>query len=214
MAMINPLWVDVTWRAGSSSNLTLEICQHVQMFSGLDVMMHLTCTHMKIEDIDEALEKCKEYGVRNILALRGDTIDNEDELQDCQFKYAIDLINYIKEKYGDYFCIGTAGYPETHLEASSADDDMKHLKAKIDAGAEIIITQMFFDNQVFLDFEKKCREVGIDIPVIPGILPIQNYGGFKKMTELCKTKVPEEVTSEIESIKNDEAQVKKFGVDL
>lgn len=124
------------------------------------------------------------------------------------------MINHIKERYGDYFCIGVAGYPETHLEAASPEDDLQHLKEKVDAGAELIITQMFFDNEVFLDFERKCREIGIDVPIIPGILPIQNYEGFMKMTQLCRTKVPEEVYTEMKRIHADDAKVKRYGIDL
>lgn len=214
MSTINPLWVDVTWRAGKTAHLTLEICQHLQMFSGLDVMMHLTCNNMSKADIDNALDKCREYGVRNILALRGDPPEEGEPVNDCELNYAIDLIHYIKENYGDFFCIGAAGYPETHLEATSSEDDMKYLKAKVDAGADLIITQLFFDNEIFLDFERRCREAGIECPVIPGIMPIQNYNGFQKMTKLCKTKVPSTILTELEQIKSDEARVKQYGVDL
>lgn len=204
----------MTWRAGATAHLTLEICQHLQMFSGLDVMMHLTCNNMSKNDIDEALQKCKEYGVRNILALRGDPPEEGEPINDCELNYGIDLIHYIKENYGDFFCIGTAGYPETHLEATSPEEDLMHLKAKVDAGAELIITQLFFDNEIFLDFERRCREIGIDVPIIPGIMPIQNYSGFHKMTALCQTKVPESILSDLERIKHDEAKVRKYGVDL
>lgn len=214
MSLINPLWIDVTWRAGKTANLTLEICQHLQMFSGLDVMMHLTCNNMSKNDIDEALQKCKEYGVRNILALRGDPPEEGEPINDCELNYGIDLIHYIKENYGDYFCIGTAGYPETHLEATSPEEDLMHLKAKVDAGAELIITQLFFDNEIFLDFVRRCREIGIDVPIIPGIMPIQNYSGFHKMTSLCQTKVPETIINDLERIKHDEAKVRKYGVDV
>lgn len=214
MSLINPLWVDITWRAGKSAQLTLEICQHVQMFTGLDVMMHLTCNNMTKADIDDALDKCKEYGVRNILALRGDPPEEGDPVNDCHLEYGVDLIRYIKENYGDYFCIGTAGYPETHLEADSPEDDLRFLKEKVDAGADIIITQLFFDNEIFLDFEERCRNIGITCPVIPGIMPIQNYSGFKKMTSLCQTKVPKQLLEDLESISHDEHKVKEYGIDL
>ena len=124
------------------------------------------------------------------------------------------MIKYIKEKYGDYFCIGCAGYPETHLEATTAEDDLRHLKAKVDAGADLIITQLFFDTQIFIDFEKKCKEIGIDVPVIPGILPIQSYQGFMKMTSLAGTKIPEEILVELEEVKHDEHEVREYGVNL
>ena len=215
MSLLNPLWIDVTWRAGKTSYLTLEMCQHLQMFSGIDVMMHLTCNNMTKLQIDEALDKCKEYGVRNILALRGDAPE-EDEIavNDCGMKYAIDLINYIKEKYGDYFCIGVAGYPETHLEAESPDDDIMHLKEKVDAGADLVITQLFFDNEIFINYVKRCKEAGINVPIIPGIMPIQSYEGFHKMTALCQTKVPPEIIENLEKLRHDDAKVKEYGVEI
>lgn len=214
MSTINPLWVDITWRAGTTSHLTLEICQHVQMFTGLDVMMHLTCSNMDKSDVDYALEKCREYGVRNILALRGDPPEAGEEAKEWEFNHGIDLIRYIKKHYGDYFCIGAAGYPETHLEAPSTEDDLTYLKEKVDAGADLIITQLFFDNEIFLDYEKRCKEMGITVPVIPGIMPIQGFGGFTKMTTLCQTKVPSHILEDLEPIKNDESKVKKYGIDL
>lgn len=103
MALLNPLWVDITWRPGKSSELTLEVCQHLQTFTHLDVMMHLTCNNMDKSDIDNALDRCKKYGVKNILALRGDPPEEGDAVNDCGMNYGVDLIKYIKEKYGDYF---------------------------------------------------------------------------------------------------------------
>ena len=215
MSRLNPLWVDITWGAGgSTASLTLEITQHIQMLTNLDVMMHLTCTNMTKELIDEALEKCKEYGVRNILALRGDAPHGQEKWTSVEggFEYASDLVKYIKEKYGDYFCIVVAGYPETHLECDDPDKDIENLKKKIDAGAEIVITQLFFDTQKFLDFKQRCEDAEITVPIIPGIMPIQAYAGFKRMTSLCKTYVPEKVLEEIELIKDDEKQVKEYGI--
>lgn len=164
MGATNPSWVDVTWNAGgTTSETTLDLCSHIQAYSGLDVMMHLTCTYMTREKVIESLEKAKAYGIKNILALRGDPprgatdwVHNENG-----FNYAIDLVRFIKENYGDHFCIVVAGYPEVHLQATSREDDIRHLKEKVDAGADIIITQLFFDNQIFFDWVKDCREAGI-----------------------------------------------------
>ena len=127
MGKTNPFWVDVTWNAGGvTSDITLELCCHIQAYSGLDVMMHMTCTFMTREKIIESLDKAKALGVRNILALRGDPprgatdwVHNENG-----FNYAIDLVRFIKETYGDYFCIAVAGYPEVHLQAKSRHDDI------------------------------------------------------------------------------------------
>ena len=214
MATVNPLWVDVTWRGDESADITLEMCQHLQMFSGLDVMMHLTCQNMTKDQIDHALNKCQEFGVRNILALRGDPPPDGVPVNDCHLEYGVDLIRYIKENYGDYFCIGVAGYPETHLEAVSPEDDLKYLKEKIDAGGDLIITQLFFDNEVFFEYEKKCIDLGIDVPIIPGMLPIQSYAGFQRMVSLCQTRVPKQVSEDLEKVKNDEQKVREFGVEL
>ena len=143
MATYNPLWVDMTWNAGgSSSDLTLSLCTHIQQYTGLDVLMHLTCTNMEKRKIDEALEGAYKAGIRNILALRGDPPRGQEKWTACEggFEYSTDLIKYIKSKYDDYFCIVAAGYPETHLEAQSRAADLCHLKEKVAAGAEIIIT--------------------------------------------------------------------------
>lgn len=217
MACLNPLWVDITWGAGgTTADLTLEITEHIQTFTGLDVMMHLTCTNMTVETIDNALAKCKEYGVKNILALRGDPPAGEEKWTSCEggFEYAADLVKYIKSKHGDEFCIAVAGYPETHLEATSAEDDIQHLKTKVDAGADLVITQLFYDTDLYLDYVKRAQEAGVSIPIIPGIMPIQNYNGFKRMTTLCKTSVPQAITDALEPIAEDESKVKEYGIEL
>merc|ERR1719506_1493557 len=145
------MWIDVTWGAGgSTSEKTLELCINALKVHGLNVMMHLTCTNMPKESLKEALDTCKANGICNILALRGDPpgyLEKGGEgFKQCEggFAYATDLVKYIREEYGDYFCVAVAGYPEGHLEATSFEDDMKHLKTKVDAGADLIVTQLFF----------------------------------------------------------------------
>merc|ERR1719236_159413 len=216
------MWIDVTWGAGgSTADKTLEICINALKYHGLNVMMHLTCTNMPKEKLKEALDTCKEHGIRNILALRGDPPGHLEAgaasqgFVQCEggFAYATDLVKYIRSEYGDYFCVAVAGYPEGHLEATSFDDDMKHLKEKVDAGADLIVTQLFYDNPSFLGYVERCRAMGITIPILPGIMPIQSYAGFKKMTELCKTKVPPHITEALEKVKDDEQKVKDYGVE-
>lgn len=143
MGQTNPFWVDVTWNAGGvTSDITLDLCCHIQQYSGLDVLMHMTCTYMSRDKIIASLDKAKDLGIRNILALRGDPprgatdwVHNENG-----FNFAVDLVRFIKQTYGDFFCIGVAGYPEVHLQAESLAVDIKHLKEKVDAGADFIIT--------------------------------------------------------------------------
>merc|ERR1719321_1936026 len=217
------MWIDVTWGAGgSTSEKTLEICINALKYHGLNVMMHLTCTNMPKEELKRALDTCKEHGICNILALRGDPPGHleggaaSEGFKACEggFAYATDLVKYIRQEYGDYFCVAVAGYPEGHLEATSFADDMKHLKEKVDAGADLIVTQLFYDNPSFLGYVERCRAMGITIPILPGIMPIQSYAGFNKMTTLCKTKVPSWIPERLEAVKDDEEKVKDVGVQI
>jgi methylenetetrahydrofolate reductase (NADPH) len=185
-------------------------------------MMHLTCTNMPKDELKKALDTCKENGICNILALRGDPPghleqgDKSEGFKQCEggFAYATDLVKYIRSEFGDYFCVAVAGYPEGHLEATSFDDDMKHLKEKVDAGSDLIVTQLFYDNASFLEYVDKCRKMGITIPILPGIMPIQSYAGFQKMTSLCKTKVPPSIPAALDPVKDDAEKVKDAGVQI
>jgi len=216
MASFEPAWIDVTWGAGgSTAEKTIEICSTAQRFLGLETMMHLTCTNMPRKAIDDALRRAKEAGIQNVLALRGDPPRGEEWKQlDGGFAHAVDLVRYIRSEYGDYFGIGVAGYPEGHPDASNKEEDLKHLKEKVDAGADLIITQLFYDTSLFLQFVKDCRALGITCPILPGMMPIQTYAGFKRMTALCKTHVPSPITEALEPIQNDDAAVKAYGVKL
>merc|ERR1719428_2156823 len=214
------MWVDVTWGAGgSTADKTLEICISALKYYGLNVMMHLTCTNMEVSKIKEALEVCKANGIRNILALRGDPPGFGQggpkwQKIDGGFGYAVDLVTYIRKEYGDYFCIAVAGYPEGHMECESLEMDIMRLKEKIDAGGELIVTQLFYDNGEFEAFKRKCRNAGINVPILPGMMPIQSFGGFNRMTSLCKTKVPPEIHARLEPVKDNDEGVKDVGVQL
>ena len=149
MGQSNPLWIDVTWNAGGvTSDITLDLCAHIQQYCGLDVLMHITCTYMTREKVKASLDRARELGIRNLLALRGDPPRGATDWVAVEngFNYAVDLVKFIREEYGDFFCIIVAGYPEVHLEATNREDDIRHLKEKVDAGADFIITQLFFDN--------------------------------------------------------------------
>lgn len=221
MAQAEPLFCDVTWGAGGgTSELTLDLSGNIQRYMGVDVMMHLTCTNMPAGMVREGLRGAKERGIRNILALRGDPPAGK-EWTKCEdgFEHATDLVRFIRQEYREYFSICVAGYPEGHpsgfLDGKlTMEEEYAHLKEKIDAGADFVITQMFYDVDAFLGFVRKCRDIGITVPILPGILPIQNYGGFKRMTGFCKTRVPQPILKALEPIKDDEAAVKQFGISL
>ncbi|KAF0499937.1 methylenetetrahydrofolate reduct [Gigaspora margarita] len=217
MYRLGPEFIDITWNAGgTSSQLTSEIVSTAQSVYGLETVMHLTCTNMPKEKIDKALKDAKDCGCQNILALRGDPPRGQIEWEACEngFSYAIDLVRYIRSQYGDYFGICVAGYCEGHVDNPDKDDDLRRLKDKVDAGADFIVTQVFYDVDLFLDWVKKCRAIGITCPIIPGLLPIQNYNGFNRIVSLSKTIVPKFVCDALEPIKHDDAAVKEYGIKL
>lgn len=215
MAKSNPLWVDITWNAGGvTSDITLELSSHIQKYMNVDVLMHITCTFMTREKVIDSLNRAKEFGIRNLLALRGDPPRGATDWvhNDNGFNYAADLVKFIKETYGDWFTICVAGYPEVHLTATSREDDIKHLKEKVDAGADFIITQLFYDNNIFYNWVDDCRAAGITVPIIPGIMPILGYERFKRMCKFTKTIVPKFITNALETMKHDDSLVQDFGV--
>jgi methylenetetrahydrofolate reductase (NADPH) len=184
--------------------------------------MHLTCTNISREKIDVALAVAKQAGIQNILALRGDPPRNGDQenggamtcFDDGLFAHAIDLIKYIRKTYGDYFCIGVAGYPEGHPDSEDVRVDIQYLKEKMDAGADYIVTQMFYNVDLFVDWVDQCRRVDIQAPILPGMMIIQNYSGFKRMTSLCKIDIPEHITMALDGIKEDDQAVKDYGIQM
>ena len=216
MASLQPAYIDITWGAGgSTADRTLEMSKTIQKYFGLEVMMHLTCTNMSVSSINKVLIDAQENGLSNILALRGDPPQGTGEWEKHEqgFKYGIDLVRYIREEFGNEFFLGVGGYPDSHQEQSDIDADISYLKEKVDAGSDIIITQLFYDVNKFLAFRDKCSTIGINVPIIPGIMPIHNYARFMKFTQFCKISIPKTVTETIESIKNDDSSVINYGID-
>jgi len=226
MVAHGPSFCDITWGAGgSTADLTLEIANRMQNMVCVETMMHLTCTNMPVEKIDHALETIKSNGIQNVLALRGDPPHGQDKFVQVEggFACALDLVQHIRAKYGDYFGITVAGYPEAHPDAIQGEggatleaytNDLAYLKRKVDAGADLIVTQLFYDTDIFLKFVNDCREIGITCPIVPGIMPINNYKGFVRMTGFCKTKIPAEITAALDPIKDNEEAVKAYGIHL
>lgn len=214
MYELNPIFIDITWNAGGrSSTLTNDMVYTAQSTLGLETCMHLTCTNMKVELIDEALSKAYASGCQNILALRGDPpLDGSESTGD--FKYAKDLIKYIHDKYGDHFNIGVAAYPEGHPEETSLDLTLEYLKEKCDAGADFIITQMFYDAEKFITWCSNVRKIGINIPIIPGIMPISTYSAFMRRAKWSEIAIPSHFVEALEPIKDDDFLVRAKGTEL
>ncbi|GAA5874658.1 hypothetical protein JCM3774_004775 [Rhodotorula dairenensis] len=214
MTQLGPIFVDITWGAGgSTSEATTNFVKTAHSDLGLETCMHLTCTNMPVEMVDKALKEAYDSGCRNILALRGDPPRGVKEWKPTEggFNHAIDLVKHIRKHYGDYFCIGVAGFPEGHPDSESQEAEIRHFKQKVDAGADIVFTQMFYDADVFIDWGRRLRAAGITIPIVPGIMPIQTFSAFKRRTDFAGTIVPQELWDLLEPIKDDDAKVREAG---
>lgn len=221
-----PHYVSLTWRSAfKDEKLWLQIGTKIQKDFGVDVLLHLTC-HLPAADLRRILRAARDAGIRNILALRGDPVMGAERWRPAPgaFEHAIDLVKLIREEHGDYFCVAVAGYPETHTECWNSVAlppseqaralDLQRLKAKVDAGADFIITQFFYDPLCYTTFLEAARGAGIACPLIPGYMPIQSYEGFSKFVTWCRTRVPLTVQMDLERIKDDDAQVKAYGIEL
>lgn len=226
MARFNPLFVTITWGAGgSTATRSLDLATSCQNDHGMTTCLHLTCTNMERDILDDALSKARDAGIRNILALRGDPPRGQEYWvpSSGEFKYAVDLVKYIRQKYGDWFCIGVAAYPEGHADGSSPERqdphlDLPYLREKVKAGGDFILTQIFYSIPLFLSFEKLLREdeSGLfkTIPIIPAVMPIQSYQSFRRMTKLANASIPPLLLARIEDVKADDEAVKQLGVDV
>ncbi|KAL8382892.1 hypothetical protein RB595_006593 [Gaeumannomyces hyphopodioides] len=217
MYHLGPKFIDITWGAGGRiAELTCEMVTQAQTYFGLETCMHLTCTDMGVEKINDALAKAYKAGCTNILALRGDPPRDKEKWEAAQdgFQYARDLVAHIRKTYGDHFDIGVAGYPEGCDDNKDEDILLDHLKEKVDMGASFIVTQMFYDVENFLRWVGRVRERGITIPIIPGIMPIATYASFLRRANHMQARVPDEWIRRLEPVKNDDAAVRVMGKEL
>jgi methylenetetrahydrofolate reductase (NADPH) len=208
-----PSYVSVTYGAGGSTRLrTVELTRRIKAELGIEAMAHLTCVGASASQLGEVLDTLAESRIDNVLALRGDAPKGADRFERCEggFAFANELVGYIKEK--NRFCVGAACYPEGHIEASSKYEDLHNLKRKVDAGVEFLITQLFFDNRHYFDFVDRARAQGINVPIIPGIMPITNYEQIKRFTQMCGAKIPEPLLQELEKRKDQPERVNELGV--
>ena len=217
MVALEPGFIDLTWGAGGSTSAkTLEIAGNAQRFFGVEVMMHLTCTNMTKEQLVDVLHQAKAAGLTNILALRGDPPAGELNWQQCPdgLHSAEALVELIRKNFGDYFGVSVAGYPEGHSEETSREEGLRYLKRKIDAGSDFIVTQLFYDIEAFLSYRDDCAKLGITCPIIPGIMPIQNYERFRRFVDFTQIRVPRKIEEQLSLICQDDAAVRSYGIDL
>ncbi|KAF2858579.1 methylenetetrahydrofolate reductase 2 [Piedraia hortae CBS 480.64] len=226
---LHPLFVNITWGAGGSTcDKSLELAEFTQRELGITTCLHLTCTNLSRDVIDRVLSRAKEIGVKNILALRGDPPRDEHPTTGegtlpsppkQKFNHAIDLVTHIRLHYGGYFCIGVAGYPEghsdhTHPLTQSVSHDLPFLESKLHAGADFIMTQLFYDVDAYTCFQNLVRGRFPDVVIIPGLMPVQSYQIFARTTKLSHVKAPGWVTDALGEAKGDDERVKTVGVEI
>ena len=188
LAQEQPSFMSVTYGAsGNAQANTATIASFVQA-CGVPALAHLTCLTATRESIESEADALRRAGIENVLCLRGDLPKDASEPPPGNFSHAVDLVRAL---HGSGFCLGGACYPECHPESENKVSDMKGLKAKVDAGAEVLVSQLFFENQKFYDFQERCRIAGIEVPLIPGIMPVINANQIKRMISLCNASFPE-----------------------
>ena len=208
LASLSPDLISVTYGAGGSSREnTVEIASKIQNSYNIPSVAHLTCVGATEDSLDAILDKLQANGVKNILALRGDLAEGE---QLGEFKYASDLIEYIKKKYN--FTVFAACYPEKHPEAASLEADIEHLKRKADCGADVLITQLFFNNEDFYRFRDKVRAAGINTPIETGIMPITSAAQVTRMVNLCGATLPQVIKKKLAAYGHNSMAMKEAGI--
>jgi len=210
---LKPTYVSVTYGAGGSTRRrTIELVTQIRRDYGIEAMAHLTCLGASREEIAELLKTLGEAGVENVLALRGDPPRGAARFEPHPqgFRYASELAEFARQ--GHRFCLAGACYPETHPESPSPDADLAHLKHKVDAGCEFLITQLFFDNQFYWNFVARARAAGIGVPIIPGIMPITNVAQVERFTKMCGASIPPTLLAELKRLQDDPHAVLSLGV--
>lgn len=213
---LKPDYCSVTYGAGGSTReKTLHIVKEIQNTHGLTAMSHLTCVNATEAELRNYLSEAKEAGIKNILALRGDPPAGTSEFQATAggFEYSYQLVELIRSF--NQFSIGVAGFPEGHIACKEGKQaDWKHLKSKADAGADFVLTQLFFNNQDYLDFRDYTRQqVGVEIPIYPGILPILSTRQVTRFTELCGASIPPAMAAKLDQLGDDDEAVVEFGIE-
>jgi methylenetetrahydrofolate reductase (NADPH) len=209
-----PDYVSVTYGAGGTTReTTIEIVSSLKADFGIEAMAHFTCVNATRDELRVTLDRMRDAGVENVLALRGDPPAGQERWAktDGGLEFSRELVELIRSEYPE-FVVGGAAFPETHIHATSPEDDIRFLKAKVDAGMQFLITQLFFDNAHFFSFVERAREAGIDVPIIPGVMPITSFEGIKRMTTLSAAELPEDLEHELELRKDSSEAIAELGV--
>lgn len=212
LAQLKPKFFSVTFGAGGSTrDHTLDTVVEIQS-EGFDAAPHLSCIGSTQDNIRAILNEYKSHGIRHIVALRGDLPSGMAD--PGAFRYANELIEFIRAETGDYFQLEVASYPEYHPQARSAKDDLLNFKRKVEAGANAAITQYFFNADAYFNFVDECTAMGIDIPIVPGIMPITNYVQLARFSDACGSEIPRWIRKKLEGYGDDLPSIRAFGLDV
>ncbi len=212
---LHPDFVSVTYGAGGSTRQrTVELVVHIKREIGIEAMAHLTCVGASRSEIAAVLDELRARGIENVLALRGDPPRDQPEFTPHPdgFAHASELAAFIRER-GDPFCVGGACYPEGHIEAPDLETDLDHLVAKVKAGVDFLITQLFFDNRHYFDFVERARTRGIQVPILPGIMPVTNAAQVERFTKICGASIPPDLQEKLDAARDREEEVLRIGVE-
>lgn len=208
-----PEYVSCTFGAGGSTlSYTSETVRHLNQHHGLQAAPHLSCVGGTREEIRELLKLYRAIGVKRIVALRGDLPSGMGFPGDL--RYASELIAFIRAEHGDAFRIEVGAYPETHPQASDALTDLRHFKTKIDAGADAAITQYFYNPDAYFHFVDAAHKLGVDVPIIPGVMPISNFSQLRRFSEQCGAEIPRWISKRMQAYGDDAESVRSFGADV
>src|ERR1700728_1390534 len=210
---LEPSFVSVTYGAGGSTRAkTIEIVKRIRDDYGLEAMAHFTCVGATVAELRSTLDEMHDAGIDNVLALRGDPPAGQEQWVKTEdgLEYSRELVTLIRDSYP--FAIGAACFPETHIHACSPEQDVEYLAEKVAAGADFLITQLFFDNALYFDFAARARAAGVEVPIVPGILPIPQIGQLDRMTKMCGASIPEGLRRELHAREDSPEAVIDFGV--
>lgn len=212
LAQLKPKFFSVTFGAGGSTrDRTLETVLEIQA-EGYAAAPHLSCIGATRENIRTMLQQYRDGGIRHLVALRGDVPSGM--AQGGEFRYANELVKFIRTEFGDTFHIDVASYPEYHPQANSSQEDLKNFKRKIEAGADSVITQYFYNADAYFNFIDACEAMGIDIPIVPGIMPINKYSQLARFSDACGAEIPRWIRKRLEGYGDDSASIRAFGLDV
>jgi methylenetetrahydrofolate reductase (NADPH) len=213
LAKLKPDFFSVTFGAGGSTrDLTFETVQEIKRATGIDAAPHLSCLGTPLTTIREVLNRYKDAGIHQVVALRGDMPSGT--VGWGELRYANELVEFIRRETGDWFHIEVAAYPEVHPQAGSAQEDLRNFKRKVDAGADGAITQYFFNPDAYFRFVDDCARLGITIPITPGIMPITNFTQLMRFSEGCGAEIPRWIQKRMRDFGDDRVSIRRFGIDV